>query len=78
MTVEADQQHQETLEASANMLFQLEQIDDWLAIVIIICCLKKVHDQMATPAVEEFAHVSRYLPLEYMGFDTDISVGVAK
>ena len=33
---------------------------------------------MAIPYVEEVAHVSSYPLLEYMGFDTDISDGVAK
>ena len=33
---------------------------------------------MATPVVEESFHVPIYPLLEYMGFDTDISDGVAK
>ena len=33
---------------------------------------------MAIPAVEEVSHVYSYLLLESMGFDTDISDGVAK
>ena len=33
---------------------------------------------MDIPSVEEVSHVSRYPLLEYMGFDTDDSGGVAK
>ena len=58
------------------MLCQLKQIYDRLAIYIIICQIKKGHDYLAIPYVEEVAHVSRYPLLEYMGSDTGISDGI--
>ena len=68
MTVYTDQKYQEKFEAVAKMLCQLKQIDQ----------LNKVHDDMDIPAVDFFLNMSSYPLLESMGFDTDISDGVAK
>ena len=68
MTVNTDQKYQETVEAAANMLFQLKQMDQ----------LNIGHNNMAIPDVEEVSHVSGYPLLKYMGFDTDISDEVEK
>ena len=40
--------------------------------------INKGRDYMDIPAVEEFSQVSGYPLVEYMGFGTDISDGVAK
>ena len=64
--------------SSCQCIFQLKQKDNWLYISIVFFWLKKGHDDMAIPAVEEVVHVASYPLLEYMGFDTDISDGVAK
>ena len=40
--------------------------------------INKGHEEMDIPALEEVLHVSRYPLLESMGFDADISDGVAK
>ena len=68
MTVYTDQKYQENVEAAANMLYKLKQRDH----------LNKGHANMAISAVEEFLHVSSYPMIESVGFDTDISDGVAK
>ena len=68
MTVDTNQQYQEKVESAANMLCQLKQRDQ----------PNKGHDEMSIPAVEEVVRVSSYPLLEYMGFGTDISDGVAK
>ena len=78
MTVETYQQYQETVEAAVNMLCQLKQRTDQLAIDIILCQLNKWYDEMDIPYVEEVAHVSRYPLLESMNFDTGISGLVTK
>ena len=53
MTVETDQKYQEKVEAAANIIFQLKQRYYRLAIAVIIFQIKKGHDEMATPYVEE-------------------------
>ena len=67
-TVDTDQKYQEKVEAAANMLCQLKQRDK----------ANKGHDEQATPAVEEFLHMSSYPLLESMGFDDYIYDGAAK
>ena len=49
-----------------------------MAVVIILFQLKKGRDDLDIPAVEEIYRVSGYPLLEYMVFDTDISVEVTK
>ena len=49
MTVETDQKFQQTVEAYANIPFQLKQRDDILAIAIIICNINKGNDDMNIP-----------------------------
>ena len=78
ITIATDQKHQKTFEAAANMICQLKQRGDRMDVAIIICCLKKGHDELSIPDEEEVAHVSSYPLIEYMGFDTDISCGVKK
>ena len=78
MTVDKDQQYQETFKAAANMPCQLKQRDDRLAIAIILCRIKKVHGDISITDVEEFAHVYSYPLLEYIGSDTYISQGAKK
>ena len=68
MTVDTDQKYQENFEAAAKILCQLKQIDQ----------LNKGNYDMDILDVEEVAHVSSYHLLEYMGFGTDFSDGVAK
>ena len=60
------------------MICQLKQRYYQLEIYIIICQIKKVHDELAIADVEKVAHVSSYPILEYIGFDTGISDEVAK
>ena len=50
MTLDTYQKYQEKVEAAANMLIQLKQIDH----------LNKGHDKMDIPSVEEVPHVSSY------------------
>ena len=78
MTVETDQKYQETVETDAHMIFQPKQRDDCLEITIILCCINTGHDKLVITYVEEVVNVSSYLLLESVGFDTDISYGVAK
>ena len=78
MTVDNNQQYQETVETADNMLCRLKQRDDWMAIDIILFRINKWHDELAIPDVEEFTHVSSYPLLESMVFDVNISYGVAK
>ena len=40
--------------------------------------INKGHEEMDIPGLEEVFHVSSYPLIESMGFDTDISYGVAK
>ena len=68
MTIDTDQKYQEKVEAAAKMLCQLKHIDH----------INKGHSNMDIPAVEEVLNVSSYPIIEYMGFGTDISDGVAK
>ena len=46
MTVEIDQQYQEIVEATANILFQLKQRDEWVAISVFFFQLNKDNDEM--------------------------------
>ena len=66
--MDTDQNYQENFEAAANMLFQLKQRDQ----------INKVNDEMDIPPVEEVVCVYSYPLLESIGFDTDVSDGVAK
>ena len=50
MTVDTYQKHQDKVEAAANMICQLKQIDQ----------LNKGHAKMNIPAVEEVLHVCSY------------------
>ena len=68
MTVDIDQKYQKKVEAAANMIFHMKQRYH----------INKGHEEMDIPALEEVLHVSRYPLLESMGFDADISDGVAK
>ena len=68
MTLDTDQNYQERVKVAANMICQPKQRDQ----------INKGRDDMAIPAVEDVSHVSRYPMLDSMGFDTDISDGVAK
>ena len=68
MIVDTDQKYQEKVESAANMVCQLKQIYQ----------LSKGRDEMDIPPLEEVLNVSKYPMLEYMGFDTNISDGVAK
>ena len=68
MTVDIEQKYQEQVQADDSMICLLKQIYQ----------LNKGHDEMAIPAMEEVYHVSSYTLIESMGFDTDISDGVAK
>ena len=78
MTVETYQKYQETFESADNSICQLKQRHDWIYIDIIICRLRKVHDDMAIPAVEKSRQLSSYLMLEYMVIDNGLSGGVTK
>ena len=53
MTVETDQKYQETVEAAANILCQMKQTDDLMAISIILCHIKKGHEYLDIPYGEE-------------------------
>ena len=68
MTVDTDQKHQEKVEASANIIYQLKQRDR----------INKRNDNMDIPSLGGFPHVSSYPLIESMGFDTDIYDGVAR
>ena len=68
MTVDTDQKYQGKGEAAANMLCQPKQRYQ----------LNIGHAGIDIPAAEEFSQVSGYPLVEYMGFGTDISDGVAK
>ena len=51
MSVDTNKKHQETVESDANMLCQMKQIDGWLAVAIVLCHPKKVHDDLYIPDV---------------------------
>ena len=60
MNVDTYQQYQETVELDANIIFQLKKRDDQLSIDIIIFQIKKCHDDMDIPDVEEVVYVYIY------------------
>ena len=60
------------------MIFQMKQRDDCMTIYIIIFQIKKGRDNMDISYVKKIAHVSCYIIMEYMGFDTGLYKGVAK
>ena len=58
MTVETYKQYKEKVEAASNIIFQMKQRFNWLAIAIILCQINKGHYYLAIAYVEEVTHVS--------------------